>query len=272
MIDRCRHHLAVAMAVRGDRAGDVDQVHDAAAENVPQQIGVLGEDKFGHFRARRADGTAVRACFAERVCSRRRMVSWTGQAPVWNLAFGRHGEYTMRLTMTQPQKKTRRQMLEEFVAAKPNDAFARYGLAMDCANAGDSAAADEHFQALLATNPDYVPDIFSTGNFWRGRDARRKRARRSIPESPPRNAPETRTHCPRCKRRLRSWVETHVDLICVVRALRGGKSYLSQPYRLLISLCSCPPLPGRATLCVPTGIRPTEFDNPHRQALRTYLC
>ena len=30
--------------------------------------------------------------------------------------------------MTQPQKKTRRQMLEEFVAAKPNDAFARYGL------------------------------------------------------------------------------------------------------------------------------------------------
>ena len=29
------------------------------------------------------------------------------------------------------QKKTRRQMLEEFVANKPDDAFSRYGLAME---------------------------------------------------------------------------------------------------------------------------------------------
>ena len=67
--------------------------------------------------------------------------------------------------MTQPEKKTRRQMLEEFVAAKPNDAFARYGLAMDCANAGDAAAADEHFKALLGMNPDYVAAYFQYGQF-----------------------------------------------------------------------------------------------------------
>jgi thioredoxin-like negative regulator of GroEL len=55
------------------------------------------------------------------------------------------------------QKKTRRQMLEEFVAKKPDDAFSRYGLAMECMNSGDSAAADTHFRALLKRNSDYIP-------------------------------------------------------------------------------------------------------------------
>jgi Tfp pilus assembly protein PilF len=55
------------------------------------------------------------------------------------------------------QKKTRRQMLEEFVAKKPDDAFSRYGLAMECMNSGDPAAADEHFRALLSQNASYVP-------------------------------------------------------------------------------------------------------------------
>jgi thioredoxin-like negative regulator of GroEL len=71
----------------------------------------------------------------------------------------------MRSTMTPPQNKTRRQMLEEFVAAKPNDAFARYGLAMDCANSGDAAAADEQFKMLLAAHPDYVAAYFQHGQF-----------------------------------------------------------------------------------------------------------
>ena len=55
------------------------------------------------------------------------------------------------------QKKTRRQMLEEFVSKKPDDAFSRYGLAMECMNNGDPAAADTHFRALLDRNPDYIP-------------------------------------------------------------------------------------------------------------------
>lgn len=71
----------------------------------------------------------------------------------------------MGSTMTQPQKKTRRQMLEEFVAVKPNDAFARYGLAVECANAGDAAGADENFKALLAANPNYVAGYFQYGQF-----------------------------------------------------------------------------------------------------------
>ncbi len=52
----------------------------------------------------------------------------------------------MGMSLTQPQKKTRRQMLEEFVTAKPGDAFARYGLAMECVNSGDAPAADETLQ------------------------------------------------------------------------------------------------------------------------------
>ena len=71
----------------------------------------------------------------------------------------------MRMTLTQPQKKSRRQILEDFVAAKPTDAFARYGLAMECANSGDTPAADEHFKALLASHPEYVAGYFQFGQF-----------------------------------------------------------------------------------------------------------
>jgi predicted Zn-dependent protease len=55
------------------------------------------------------------------------------------------------------QKKSRRQMLEEFIAKKPDDAFSRYGLALECSNTGDVAAADTHFRALTDQFPDYIP-------------------------------------------------------------------------------------------------------------------
>src|ERR1035438_2314557 len=159
MIHRCRHHLAKAMPVRGDGARDVDQMHHAPAKNIPQQVGVLWQHKLGHFRARSADWPAWR------FLSWRAFQSSVGWFHDWirlprKFGVRSPGEYTMRSTMTQPQKKTRRQMLEEFVAAKPNDAFARYGLAMDCANSGDSAAADEHFKALLGSHPEYVAGYF----------------------------------------------------------------------------------------------------------------
>jgi len=55
------------------------------------------------------------------------------------------------------QKKSRRAKLEEFLAKNPNDAFTLYGLALECANSGDFAAAESHFRSLLQSNPDYVP-------------------------------------------------------------------------------------------------------------------
>ena len=58
--------------------------------------------------------------------------------------------------MTQ-QNRTRRQKLEEFLLQNPNDAFSRYGVALECVREGDLAAAETHFRALIQTNPDYVP-------------------------------------------------------------------------------------------------------------------
>jgi predicted Zn-dependent protease len=58
--------------------------------------------------------------------------------------------------MTEP-KKSRRQLLEAFIAQKPDDAFSRYGLALECSNTGDIAAADAHFRTLTASHPDYIP-------------------------------------------------------------------------------------------------------------------
>jgi len=61
------------------------------------------------------------------------------------------------------QKKTRRQLLEELVARKPDDAFTRYGLAMECMTSGDAAAAGTHFRALLERNADYIPAYLMYG-------------------------------------------------------------------------------------------------------------
>jgi tetratricopeptide (TPR) repeat protein len=59
--------------------------------------------------------------------------------------------------------KSRREMLEQFVTQKPADAFARYGLALECVKLGDDAAAQSHFHSLLEANPDYVAGYFQYG-------------------------------------------------------------------------------------------------------------
>src|SRR5689334_9395289 len=66
--------------------------------------------------------------------------------------------------MAQTQK-SRREVLEQFVTNKPNDAFARYGLALECVNLGDNSAAEEHFQKLLEANPGYTAAYFQYGQF-----------------------------------------------------------------------------------------------------------
>ena len=64
--------------------------------------------------------------------------------------------------MTQTQK-SRREMLEQFLVQKPEDAFARYGLALECVKLGDDQAASEHFRKLLETHPAYVAGYFQFG-------------------------------------------------------------------------------------------------------------
>jgi predicted Zn-dependent protease len=51
-------------------------------------------------------------------------------------------------------------MLTEILAQNPGDAFARYGLAMEHANRGQTDAALTEFERLLSTHPDYTAGYF----------------------------------------------------------------------------------------------------------------
>jgi predicted Zn-dependent protease len=50
--------------------------------------------------------------------------------------------------------------LNEILVQDANDAFARYGLAMEYAKLGDVALAMEEFGKLLTTHPDYTAGYF----------------------------------------------------------------------------------------------------------------
>ena len=48
-------------------------------------------------------------------------------------------------------------ILQQILEQNPNDAFARYGLALEYANKGDSDTALSEFARLIEVNPDYTP-------------------------------------------------------------------------------------------------------------------
>jgi len=51
-------------------------------------------------------------------------------------------------------------MLNEILSQNPDDAFARYGLAMEYSKAGDVERAVEEFGKLLSIHPDYTAGYF----------------------------------------------------------------------------------------------------------------
>ena len=51
-------------------------------------------------------------------------------------------------------------MLTEFLQQNPGDAFARYGLAMEYSNAGQTEQALAEFKKLLELHPDYTNGYF----------------------------------------------------------------------------------------------------------------
>jgi thioredoxin-like negative regulator of GroEL len=51
-------------------------------------------------------------------------------------------------------------MLNEILTENPNDAFARYGLAMEFSKSGEVERAMEEFVKLLTTHPDYTAGYF----------------------------------------------------------------------------------------------------------------
>jgi predicted Zn-dependent protease len=50
--------------------------------------------------------------------------------------------------------------LREILALDPKNSFARYGIAMELANQGETDAAISEFDTLLATDPDYTAGYF----------------------------------------------------------------------------------------------------------------
>ena len=51
-------------------------------------------------------------------------------------------------------------MLQEVLDQNPDDAFARYGLAMEYSNSGETDSALAQFATLLAKHPDYTAGYF----------------------------------------------------------------------------------------------------------------
>jgi len=56
--------------------------------------------------------------------------------------------------------ETRIAALKEILAAKPDDAFARYALGLEFSGSGDTDAALAEFKLLLASHPDYTNAYF----------------------------------------------------------------------------------------------------------------
>jgi len=54
----------------------------------------------------------------------------------------------------------RLEMLNDILTQNPNDAFARYGLALEYSNQGNIESALAEFGKLLSVNPDYTPGYF----------------------------------------------------------------------------------------------------------------
>jgi len=60
-------------------------------------------------------------------------------------------------------EQSRLEFLEEAVRGNPDNAFARYGLAMELKNAGRAADAWTHFEYLLTHHPEYSATYAQAG-------------------------------------------------------------------------------------------------------------
>jgi predicted Zn-dependent protease len=92
-----------------------------------------------------------------------------------------------------PTPGKRRQMLEQFVQKNPADAFGRYGLAMECVNENDFAAAETHFAQLISAHPEYVAAYYQFGRLLATQN-RTEESRKILREGVARAAQSGDTH------------------------------------------------------------------------------
>lgn len=67
---------------------------------------------------------------------------------------------TAKVLPSDMADQTRIAALRQILDANPNDAFARYALALEYSNSGDMEEALGEFERLLAANPDYTNGYF----------------------------------------------------------------------------------------------------------------
>ena len=60
--------VGARVTIGGHGAGEVDEVHEAAAEQVAQGVGVVGQDDLSHLRLRAGDGARNRVGFSGTHC------------------------------------------------------------------------------------------------------------------------------------------------------------------------------------------------------------
>src|SRR5256885_1105706 len=76
---------------------------------------------------------------------------------------GRKCGHAIAGILTWASMNNRLEVLRNLVTQNPNDAFTRYGLAMEYFNQGDLEKALEEFRALLAANPNYAAGYYHGG-------------------------------------------------------------------------------------------------------------
>jgi tetratricopeptide (TPR) repeat protein len=138
----------------GERAGHVDEMHQAAAKKKSQRVGVIGQNNFYHLRLRLTHWArqqiAVTIAQIHGVDSIKRAS-----------AASEHALHILLAVRCVPMSEMNRvEMLTQFLRDNPNDSFARYGLAMEYSKAGDTERAMQEFGNLLAINPDYTAGYF----------------------------------------------------------------------------------------------------------------
>jgi predicted Zn-dependent protease len=98
--------------------------------------------------------TQLEAVSPARVWTKRRPESSADARGVVISSFQQTESPQLRITMDRVA------MLTEILTHNPNDAFARYGLAMEYSNQGNVESAMEEFGKLLGAHPDYTAGYF----------------------------------------------------------------------------------------------------------------
>lgn len=130
------------MAVRGHGARKIDEMEQTPAEKITKWVSIVRQDDLCHLRLGFGDGSRSQIWFG--------LFSHCGFDD--NAARKGAGN-SIVITMTKDMDRLT--MLAQIVEQNPNDAFARYGLAMEHANRGDLTTGLAEFAKLVEMHPDY---------------------------------------------------------------------------------------------------------------------